>query len=83
METALLNLKMYSKIFSLMSVLFQTSSKGMGIDVTTLSWEYDKDFVAEIISKEFEPLLKKIAQYFMHMLATSYYCQVGLLRCQQ
>lgn len=36
----------------------------MGIDLTTLSWEYDKSFVADIITKEFEPLLKKIAAIF-------------------
>ena len=48
--------------------------KRMGIDITTLSWEYDKEFVAEIISKEFEPLLKKIAAMFF-----AYSCDVILL----
>lgn len=46
----------------------------MGIDITTLSWEYDKDFAAEIISKEFEPLLKKIAAIFY-----AYACDIILL----
>ena len=36
----------------------------MGIDITSLSWEYDKDFLEDIITKEFEPLLKKIATMF-------------------
>ncbi len=46
----------------------------MGIDITTLTWEYDKDFVADIISKEFEPLLKKIAAMFY-----AYSCDIILL----
>ena len=48
--------------------------KRMGIDITTLSWEYNKEFVADIISKEFEPLLKKIAAMFF-----AYSCDVILL----
>ena len=48
--------------------------KRMGIDITTLSWEYNKDFVDDIISKEFEPLLKKIAAMFY-----AYSCDVILL----
>ena len=46
----------------------------MGIDITSLTWEYDKDVVAGIISKEFEPLLKKIAAMFF-----AYSCDVILL----
>lgn len=46
----------------------------MGIDISTLSWEYDKEFVAEIITKEFEPLLKKIAAIFY-----AYACDIILL----
>lgn len=46
----------------------------MGIDITSLTWEYDKEFVADIISKEFEPLLKKIAAMFF-----AYSCDVILL----
>lgn len=46
----------------------------MGIDITALSWEYDKDFVSEIISKEFEPLLKKVAAIFY-----AYSCDIILL----
>ena len=48
--------------------------KRMGIDITTLSWEYNKEFVSDIISKEFEPLLKKIAAMFY-----AYSCDVILL----
>lgn len=46
----------------------------MGIDITSLTWEYNKEFVADIISKEFEPLLKKIATMFF-----AYSCDVILL----
>lgn len=46
----------------------------MEIDITSLTWEYNKEFVADIISKEFEPLLKKIATMFF-----AYSCDVILL----
>lgn len=46
----------------------------MGIDITSLTWEYNKEFVADIISKEFELLLKKIAAIFF-----AYSCDVILL----
>jgi len=46
----------------------------MGIDITQLTWEYNKEYVANIISKEFEPLLKKIAAMFY-----AYSCDVILL----
>lgn len=46
----------------------------MGIDVTELNWEYDKEYVAGIIGKKFEPLLKKIAAMFF-----AYSCDVILL----
>lgn len=42
----------------------QDFKERMGIDLATLNWEYDKEFVADIITKEFEPLLKKIAAIF-------------------
>ena len=48
--------------------------KRMGIDITTLTWEYKRENVADIISKEFEPLLKKIAAIFF-----AYSCDVVLL----
>ena len=44
--------------------VIQDFQERMGIDITTLSWEYDKEFVAGVITKEFEPLLKKIATIF-------------------
>ena len=46
----------------------------MGIDITSLVWEYNKDFVTDIICKEFEPLLKKIAAVFF-----AYSCDIILL----
>ncbi len=48
--------------------------KRMGIDVTTLNWEYDREFVENIITKEFEPLLKKIAAIFF-----AHSCDIVLL----
>jgi hypothetical protein len=36
----------------------------MGIDITRLNWEYRKELVATVITKEFEPLLQKIAAMF-------------------
>ena len=48
--------------------------KRMGIDIRTLEWYYDKEYVAGIIAKEFEPLLKKIAAMFY-----AYACDVILL----
>ena len=44
--------------------VIQDFKERMGIDIRTLSWEYNKDFITDIISKEFEPLLKKIATMF-------------------
>ena len=46
----------------------------MGIDITSLDWEYDKEYIASIIAKEFEPLLKKIAAMLF-----AYSCDVVLL----
>ncbi len=45
-----------------------------GIDITTLSWNFEKDHVADVIRKEFEPLLKKVAT-----IMYSYACDVVLL----
>ncbi len=46
----------------------------LGIDVTTLEWEYKKEVVSKIVRKEFEPLLKKIAT-----IIYSYACDIVLL----
>ena len=46
----------------------------MGIDITTLVWEYHKEQVSNVISKEFEPLLQKISAMFY-----SHSCDVILL----
>lgn len=54
--------------------IIEEFKKKVGIDITTLTWNYDKDFVADIISKEFEPLLKKIAAMFF-----AYSCDIILL----
>ncbi len=46
----------------------------VGIDVTTLQWHYRKKETSEVVRKEFEPLLKKIAT-----IMYSYACDVVLL----
>ena len=46
----------------------------MGVDITSLTWNYNKDFVENIITKEFEPLLKKVAAMFF-----AYSCDIILL----
>ncbi len=48
--------------------------KRMGIDITELSWKYDKEYVAKIIRDKFDPLLKKIAAMFF-----AYSCDIVLL----
>ncbi len=45
-----------------------------GIDVRNLTWDYDREVVSDMVSKEFEPLLKKIAT-----IMYSYACDVVLL----
>ncbi len=45
-----------------------------GIDVTNLTWRFDKEIVSQIVEKEFEPLLKKIAT-----MMYAYACDVVLL----
>ncbi len=45
-----------------------------GIDVTQLTWKFNSEKVSEIVSKEFEPLLKKIAT-----IMYSYACDIILL----
>ena len=56
------------------SYIISDFQRRMGIDIRTLTWEYDKQFVADLISKEFEPLLKKISAIFY-----AYACDVILL----
>lgn len=46
----------------------------MGIDITTLKWEFDYNAVATLVQKEFEPLLKRVAT-----IMYSYACDVILL----
>ena len=45
-----------------------------GIDITTLVWEYNKEYVEHIITQEFEPLFKKVAA-----MMYAYSCDVILL----
>ncbi|MBQ6277836.1 MAG: virulence factor SrfB [Bacteroidales bacterium] len=41
--------------------LIEDANKYFGFDIATLEWEYDFEKVNDIITKEFEPILKKIA----------------------
>lgn len=45
-----------------------------GIDVTKLEWKFNKNAVSDIVEKEFEPLLKKIAK-----IVYDYACDIVLL----
>ena len=46
----------------------------MGIDITTLEWKFNASEVSEVIEKEFEPILKKIAT-----IMYAYACDIILL----
>lgn len=46
----------------------------LNIDITSLSWKFNKEMVSEVVRKEFEPLLKKVAT-----IMYSYACDVVLL----
>ncbi len=48
--------------------------KRTDIDVRTLTWKFDNKKVSEVVSKEFEPLLRKIAT-----IMYSYACDIVLL----
>lgn len=45
-----------------------------GIDITSLSWDYNSELISSIIEKEFDPILKKIAT-----IMYAYACDVILL----
>ena len=48
--------------------------KFFGFDLQEIEWEYDSEYVSEVITKAFEPLLKKIAT-----IMYSYRCDIVLL----
>lgn len=67
----------YSDVFvdsSPNNVVIEEFKRKMNIDVTTLSWRFNKAAVSEIVHKEFEPLLKKVAT-----IMYSFACDVVLL----
>ena len=67
----------YSDVFvdsSPNKVVIEEFKRKMNIDVTTLSWRFNKAAVSEVVHKEFEPLLKKVAT-IMYTFA----CDVVLL----
>lgn len=46
----------------------------LNIDITTLNWKFNRNHVSDVVRKEFEPLLKKVATIMF-----SYACDVVLL----
>lgn len=67
----------YSDVFSDCppnKTVIETFREKMNIDVTELTWMFNKESVSEIVRKEFEPLLKKIAT-----IMYSFACDVVLL----
>lgn len=67
----------YSDVFvdsSPNKVVIEEFKRKMNIDVTTLSWRFNKAAVSEVVHKEFEPLLKKVAT-----IMYSFACDVVLL----
>lgn len=67
----------YSDVFvdsSPNNVVIEEFKRKMNIDVTTLSWRFNKAAVSEVVHKEFEPLLKKVAT-----IMYSFACDVVLL----
>ena len=55
-------------------LVIEEFKRKMNIDITTLSWRFNKETVSEIVRKEFEPLLKKVAT-----IVYSFACDVVLL----
>lgn len=45
-----------------------------GIDITRIEWKFNREFVSQVVEKEFEPLLKKIAT-----IMYAYACDIVLL----
>ncbi len=54
--------------------VIQGFKEKLGIDVTTLTWQFNRETVSDVVQKEFEPLLKKVAT-----IMYSYACDVVLL----
>lgn len=55
-------------------VVIEEFKRKMNIDITTLSWRFNKEIVSEVVQKEFEPLLKKVAT-----IMYSFACDIVLL----
>lgn len=67
----------YSDVFSECppnNTVIEGFKQKLNIDITKLSWKFDKEVVSEIVRKEFEPLLKKVAT-----IMYSYACDIVLL----
>ena len=67
----------YSDVFSECppnEAIIEEFKQRLNIDITSLSWKFNKEMVSEVVRKEFEPLLKKVAT-----IMYSYACDVVLL----
>lgn len=72
----------YSDVFSECppnEAIIEEFKQRLNIDITSLSWKFNKEMVSEVVRKEFEPLLKKLQPSCIPMLAMSYYSQDVLL----
>lgn len=56
------------------NIVIEEFKRKMDIDITTLCWNFNKERVSEVVRKEFEPLLKKIAT-----IMYSFACDIILL----
>lgn len=67
----------YSDVFSDCppnDVVINEFKRKLNIDITTLNWRFNKESVSDVVRKEFEPLLKKVAT-----IMYSYACDIVLL----
>lgn len=67
----------YSDVFSDCppnDIVIEEFKRKMNIDITILNWRFNKEAVSEVVRKEFEPLLKKVAT-----IMYSFACDVVLL----
>lgn len=67
----------YSDVFSECppnETIIEEFKQRLNIDITSLSWKFNKEMVSEVVRKEFEPLLKKVAT-----IMYSYACDIVLL----
>jgi hypothetical protein len=55
-------------------VVINEFKRKLNVDITTLNWRFNKESVSDVVRKEFEPILKKVAT-----IMYSYACDIVLL----